>query len=494
MTLPSHQTRREHMPAVVRALGDGMSRQFVVLSGPREIAVKVFLRAQPPRRRQEMRRFPDASCTTLRPLHCGQRRIGPDGIALNLLASALAILTAMALLGSAVLVGNSPITVAETEQDDSVIHEFYHAVNSVLRSGDTTALDRVVAPDVVIHTTSAQLTPNRSGLEHYLLSLHATFPAWRLQVAEIVRDENQAIVRVASGSATPGSFLGLPLAAMPSPWGHVDRLRIADRTIVELWSDTPTPLLSALTTAVPLDLETPPQAIAVDRLAAYAGEHRDWGSRFSTQLLYVDEGALQIDLDPTDPPPVLSTTRNGQRQRTLVPPGTPVILMAGDELNVSPGALHRVWHDAADPDVVAYAIALPSERYTGPLQPQQPSATDGDITGPPNLRSIQADLEDAPLLDLRAGITVSLGRAHLSPGATLAFQEAEGFLLVVIEQGAFVITSESGTRLLNHRNPDDRALVTLGEAFALHNLGNDATSVLMVAVLPRHSLATPVRR
>lgn len=423
--------------------------------------------------------------------HCARRRPRPDGITLNLLASALTILTAIALLGAVVLVGDSSVMVAGTEQDEDVIHAFYRAVNTVLRSGDTSALDHVVASNLVFHTPSTQLTPTQSGLGQYLLSLHATAPTLQLQVAEIVRDGEQAVVRVGGGSDTPGRFLGLPLAPVPSPWGQFDRLRIANRTIVELWSDTPAPLLSELAPAVQLDLASPPRAIAVDQLAAPAGTHRNWGALFSTRLLYVDEGTLNVELGPTNPSPMLSTTRTGQVQRTPVIPCAPVVLTAGDVLTVSPGTLRRVWHDAADPGVVAYTIALPSGVYTGPLQPQAPLVPDAGIAGSSSLGAFQADRGATPVLDPHAGVTVALGRAVLPPGATIPVLEAEGALLVVIEHGSLVLTKANELRSLDHRTADGHTLVTLGEALTFHNLEDDSASVLLVTMLPGRTLVTP---
>jgi predicted ester cyclase len=141
--------------------------------------------------------------------HRGKRRNRPDGVALNLLASALSILTAIALLGAATVFADTSATVVAPERHEHVIHDFYRAVNEVLRSSDATALDRIVAPDLVFHPPSARIAPNRAGLERYLTGIHDTFPAFQIRVEDVVSDGDRAVARVAGGSETPGGFLGL---------------------------------------------------------------------------------------------------------------------------------------------------------------------------------------------------------------------------------------------------------------------------------------------
>lgn len=159
----------------------------------------------------------------------------------------------------------------------------------------------------------------------------------------------------------------------------------------------------------------------------------------------------------------------------------------------SSGAQYRVWHDAAGPDVMAFAIALPHVLYNGPLQRQQAIDLGGDIAGQPIQAVIQADVGTAQVLDPLAGVTVALGHALLMAGATIPFEEAEGYVLVVIERGTLVLTHDDDVQSLDHRNARGRALVTAGEPFALHNLGEHPASILMVTVLPGNTLVTPPR-
>ena len=144
-------------------------------------------------------------------------------------------------------------------------------------------------------------------------------------------------------------------------------------------------------------------------------------------------------------------------------------------------------HDATDSGVVAFMVALPRFHYNGPLQPQEPTAIEGNIAEPADLGGIQTVLDGEPALDPLAGVTVAFGRARLPSGATIAFHEANGHLFVVVETGALVLTHEHDARSLDRLDTDDLGLVKPGKPFALHNLGDDAAAVFMVTVLPGRS-------
>src|SRR5215207_7196750 len=90
---------------------------------------------------------PTSRCGTA--MHLGQspRATSPDaprGVALNLLASALTILSAIALVGTASVVGGGSGVTLGLRQTDELVRDFYRAVNEAIRTGDILALDRVV--------------------------------------------------------------------------------------------------------------------------------------------------------------------------------------------------------------------------------------------------------------------------------------------------------------------------------------------------------------
>lgn len=422
--------------------------------------------------------------------HRGERRTIPNGVALNLLASALTILTAIALLGAATVLGDTSAPVVVSERHERVIHEFYGAVNEAVRSGDATALDRLLAPDLVFHPPSAQIAPNRAGLERYLTSIHDTDPAFQLQVEAIVSDGDRAVAHVVGDSEQPGGYLGLTFAA-PAPWGQFDCFRIAGRQIVELRSGAPAPVLFEPATESRLALATTPQAVSFERLSASREEHRAWGPLLGPRVLYVDTGTITVEVSPTESPQMPAVKRSRQEQPTPVAPGRRLVVTAGEMIAFPSGFEYRFRHDATDSGVAAFTVALPRFRYTGPYQPHEPTAPDDAIEEPADWGDVQTALDGDQGLGPLTGVTVALGRALLPPGASLAFDEADGYLFAVVETGTLVLVHEHQMLALDRLDRDGLGLVKPGEPFALHNLGEDATSVLMVTVLPRTTLATP---
>ena len=424
----------------------------------------------------------------MRQTHRVKSRNVPGGVALNLLASALTILAAIGLLGAATVFGDASATAPDPGRHERVIQDFYIAVNEALRSGDSTALDRIVVPDLIFHSPSSRIAPGRSGFDRYLTSIHDTFPAFQLEVQDVVSDGDQAVARVVGGSEKPGGFLGLTLAAPPTVWGQFNSFRIADRQIVEIRSGAPAPVLFEPATEVRLDLETDPQALSFERLSASAGERREWGPFFGARVLYVDEGAITVDLGPTEPPPVLYAKRDGQVQPTEVAPGTQVIVSAGDMMSFPLGSRYTFGHGTTNPGVTAFAVALPRFTYNGPLQPQELPATEEDIQEQTDLGVVETALGEEQVLDPPAGVTVAFGRALLPSGANIAFHEADGYLFVIVETGALVLTNEHDVMALDRLDTDDPALVKPKEPFALHNLGDDVAVAYMVTVLPGNAL------
>lgn len=426
----------------------------------------------------------------MRQTHRVKSQHGPNGVALNLLASALTILAAIALLGAATVFGDTSATTPVSGRHDGVIHDFYGAVNEALRSGDSTALDRIAAPDLVFYPPSTRIAPNRAGLDRYLTSIHDTFPAFQLRVDAIVSDGDRAVATVTGGSESPGGFLGLTLATAPSTWGQFDSFRIADGQIIEMRSGAAFPVLFEPANEVRLDFETVPQAISFERLSASTGEHREWGPWFGPGALYVDEGAITVDLSSTEPP-VLSLTRNAHTPLTPVASSTHEIVSAGEVMSFPASSQSTFRHDAADSGVAAYMVALPRFHYDGPYQPQEPTAINGGVDEPANLKGVQTALDGEQALDPLAGVTVAIGRAHLPSGATIAFQATAGSVFVVAETGAVVLTKELDAQSLDRLDVDGLGLVEPGKPFALHNLGDNTVTVFMATVLPSTTFATP---
>jgi predicted ester cyclase/mannose-6-phosphate isomerase-like protein (cupin superfamily) len=417
----------------------------------------------------------------------------PRGVALNLLASALTILTAIALLGTASAVGDASFLAPVARQDNEIILDFYNAVNEVLRSGDFAALDRVVAPDAVSNTPSPRIAPNRAGLEQYLADLHENFPDFQLQVEDIVGDGDRAVARVVGGSTEPSGFLGLSFAALPRVWGQFDVFHVENSRIIEVEISPLAPVVFEPAMRIHLGIKVDPQVLSLEWLSAPSAHSGKWGPFFGSRVLYVDEGAISVEIDATSPPPLVYAERGGRAQPAGTTPGTTVTVTAGNAVFFPPGSRYTFRHDATEGEVVAFAVALPHSSYNGPLQPQTPSSNGGNAQETAGLRAVRTALVADPLPELFADATVSFGHALMAPGADITFSETEGYAFVAIESGTLVLQVEHDAPLLERVDLGAATMVMPGAPFSLHNLGNAPARVMVATVVSSNPLPESLR-
>src|SRR3712207_5996487 len=100
----------------------------------------------------------------------------PRRAALHLLTCALALATAVALLGPAAVVDEAPVAARTAGNTEAVVRSFYDAVNYALRSGDASALEAATDPALVLRVPPLGVTADRAGLVRYLVAVHATVP------------------------------------------------------------------------------------------------------------------------------------------------------------------------------------------------------------------------------------------------------------------------------------------------------------------------------
>jgi hypothetical protein len=118
------------------------------------------------------------------------------GIALNLLASGLMILTSVALGGMAAVIAETPRAAPARGQTETTVRKSYDMVNAVLLTGDITALDHIIAPHLVVHAPRA--VQERGDFERDLTAVRAALPGFQLHVAEVATIGDRAMTRVAS--------------------------------------------------------------------------------------------------------------------------------------------------------------------------------------------------------------------------------------------------------------------------------------------------------
>jgi hypothetical protein len=415
----------------------------------------------------------------------------PHGIALNLLASALTILAAIALLGSAAMVGDASVATPVRGTSDGVVRDFYDAVNDILRTGDTAAFDQVIAADLVFHSPSPGITPNRMGLERHLAAIRADVPGFQLHVQDIIEDSRQAAARVVGTSIEPGGFLGLRFATTPIVWGELDVFRIEHNRVVEMRFGAPAPVLLESARQVRVDSLTSTQSLSLERLTVPAGKTWELGPLFDRRVLYMDAGVMTIAIAPSSSPVLVFTNRGAGAEPDEVEPGTVVALSAGDVAYFPSDARYTFRRSGDDPDVVAFAIVLPRFSYNGPLQPHTRPGNEDGTAEKDGLRVVHTSLLEDVLPDALEAVTISFGRAVLPPGASVSFREADGPAreadgpaLIAIESGSLILQADHTTATIQRVNAGNAARVMPDAPVTISNLGDIPAAFIAVTILP----------
>lgn len=289
----------------------------------------------------------------------------PRGVALNLLASALTILAAIAFLGTATLAVPQPLSAPANWEVEAGARAFYDAVNVVLRTGETGALDGVAAPDVLLHPPSGG-DSDLVGLKRRLAAVQATMPGSRLVVEGVVVAGDHALVTLGRDDATGGSWLGVPYDAAAPFWGNADAVRLVDGRVAEVWGGVAGPLLESFGRAALGPPPAPHSSLAFEEISSAAGSAWAWEPPPRSRVIYVDAGELSIEVDPASLASAIVGTGRGERVLAL---GTRARVGAGEVIRLPPDARVALHHDQGRTPLRAYEVAFTHAAYVGPLQP-----------------------------------------------------------------------------------------------------------------------------
>ncbi|MGH2561169.1 MAG: nuclear transport factor 2 family protein [Thermomicrobiales bacterium] len=416
--------------------------------------------------------------------------------ALCLLTSALAMVTAAVLIGSALTIA-APRVANLSTANDAVVHAFYEALNTTIRTGDAADLNAVVAADFISHDALPGVTPDRAGLERYLATVHATAPGAEIVVKDVTAVGNRALVRVAvHDEEEKRAFLGVSPRDRPPVWGRVDAFRIDGRQVVEHWGGTPgLALLEPLSQAA-LDLNVRDRPLlSLDRISIPAGGTFAAKGASEARLLYVESGIVTVT----------STPYNEKTSR----PATD---------SYTSGAIFAVptWSQTElrnDGSVAANLLVVAATEPSVGNWMQEPELSDSKLVPAYDAGTMQWPHGIALAFDDGFSMTplagnvqttlpgqhpvIAVGRATLAPGADLSLHQANGPGLLAIEQGALALTvggedawvrhAESGgsmSRDVDTLATGDGVLLDTGTIALLSNRGHEPVVLTFVAVLP----------
>jgi predicted SnoaL-like aldol condensation-catalyzing enzyme len=434
-------------------------------------------------------------------LECGEapmRRRSP----VCLVAAALALATGLVLYQMGALLSEAsptPAPAANARPAERLVGAFYDAVDEALRGGQSAALDRLLAPAFVDHGGHPDLPPTRAGFLRHLRALAATFPALRLREGDTFAHGDLVVAHVTIDGTGQGTFLGLPLADAPPPWGAVDVFRIADGALAEHWGgDAAAPGLDPFGqwpfAIPPVALQT----LALTRTSLDAGDSAGLGSPLGPEAVFVEAGRLAVAIAPGTAGPARlwrAADADADVSPTAEAPGAAAVLAAGDLLLVPQGVGATAGAEGGGP---ATYLSVGLHRPAGPTGPAPATTPPAAAPSPPATPGeVVADLAGSLPVALPGGpARLGLGRVALAPGAALPVR-APGVAVVVVEEGSLALADTAGVVWSRHAadggvttatggvlTPGDAIVVEAGAGGDLRNAGNGPLALPVLTLTP----------
>lgn len=113
----------------------------------------------------------------------------------------------------------------------SLVRHFYDAVGA----GNLSVIDELVADDFVDREAFPGLEPNKEGVKQFFAMLRSAFPDLRMEVREMLADDDLVSVRVIATGTHEGDFMGMSSSGRRIEVQVFDILRIRDGQVTEHW-------------------------------------------------------------------------------------------------------------------------------------------------------------------------------------------------------------------------------------------------------------------
>ena len=113
----------------------------------------------------------------------------------------------------------------------SLVRHFYDAVGA----GNLSVIDELVADDFVDREAFPGLEPNKEGVKQFFAMLRSAFPDLRMEVREMLADDDLVSVRVIATGTHEGDFMGMSSSGRRIEVQVFDILRIRDGQVAEHW-------------------------------------------------------------------------------------------------------------------------------------------------------------------------------------------------------------------------------------------------------------------
>ncbi len=120
------------------------------------------------------------------------------------------------------------------EENKALVRRF---LEEVINQRNVSAVDALTAADIMDHALAPGLPPGREGVKQNFSLFLAAFPDLRIDLADVIGEENQVAVRMTLHGTHNGVFFGIAPTSKRVAVTGIHIYRIADGTIVEHWAN-----------------------------------------------------------------------------------------------------------------------------------------------------------------------------------------------------------------------------------------------------------------
>jgi steroid delta-isomerase-like uncharacterized protein len=119
------------------------------------------------------------------------------------------------------------------EQNKAVVRQM---VEEVFNRGDTSLVDKFLAPDFVEHEELPPGIPrNREGVKQLTAMFRGAFPDFKATIDDLIAEGDKVVIRQTWSGTHKGEFMGIPPTGKRVSFGVIDIIRVAGDKCVEHW-------------------------------------------------------------------------------------------------------------------------------------------------------------------------------------------------------------------------------------------------------------------
>jgi steroid delta-isomerase-like uncharacterized protein len=121
------------------------------------------------------------------------------------------------------------------ERNKAKLRLFEHLLGSGDEEEVTRAIDEFVAPDVLMRTPLPLDSTGAAAMKEVFGRLHAAFPDLRVEIDDLIAEDDKVVARNIVTGTHRGEFMGLPATGRKVRYDEIFVVRFADGRIAETW-------------------------------------------------------------------------------------------------------------------------------------------------------------------------------------------------------------------------------------------------------------------